>query len=543
MADFEFTPDQKAAIESPLNLVITACPGSGKTSIVVEKIRREIEELNSYQGVIGITFTVKASNELRQRCKQDGLNIKSSFFGTIDHFCLSEIIYPFISRLYGPSNNTLECKLYKDVDGDMLTSLPNLIDIENRLLAEHYKNYERDLKSLYAGGVILLESTGILAGRILDESKACRNYIRAKYVSIYLDEYQDSSEPQHKMFLKLLEMGLSGVAVGDIQQSIYAWRGSDPQYIQELIDNPNLFEHHIVDINHRCHPSITNYANRLIEEDCPIQSVDELRVQQWNVTGDQLMVAEQLNTVIAKVLEDKGVSSFSQVAILVRANRSLDFLKSKITLPYRIYSDDPLSLINTTVSKIMGGLISYRLDSNVLISEILDMTVQYQSFTRVKKANIRSLVRSLRLCKEDELEQAIINVTEILLGDDFTGSETAALAAVLEDQNHLKQYRPIDDNEVQIMTLHKAKGLEFEIVFHLDLYDWVFPRRVFTGNFNEEIFSDWSQELNLHYVGITRAKECCVLVSSTQRINSSGETKQGFKSQFMTLPGLDGLYS
>ena len=83
MATFEFTLDQQAAIDSHSNMVITACPGSGKTSVVVEKIRREIISLQAFKGVIGITFTVKASKELKQRCKKDGLDTKASFFGTI----------------------------------------------------------------------------------------------------------------------------------------------------------------------------------------------------------------------------------------------------------------------------------------------------------------------------------------------------------------------------------------------------------------------------------------------------------------------------
>jgi DNA helicase-2/ATP-dependent DNA helicase PcrA len=70
MSTFEFTPDQQAAIDSHTNMVITACPGSGKTSVVVEKIRQEVSSLKAFQGVIGITFTVKASKELKQRCKK-----------------------------------------------------------------------------------------------------------------------------------------------------------------------------------------------------------------------------------------------------------------------------------------------------------------------------------------------------------------------------------------------------------------------------------------------------------------------------------------
>lgn len=84
--------------------------------------------------------------------------------------------------------------------------------------------------------------------------------------------------------------------------------------------------------------------------------------------------------------------------------------------------------------------------------------------------------------------------------------------------------------------------LEFDLVVHLDLYDWVFPTREYTGNFNDEVFPDWDQDLNLHYVGITRAKKWCVLITSTQRINSENITKSGRASQFLKLPGITALF-
>ena len=71
----------------------------------------------------------------------------------------------------------------------------------------------------------------------------------------------------------------------------------------------------------------------------------------------------------------------------------------------------------------------------------------------------------------------------------------------------MASFLPPADNEIQLLTLHKAKGLEFDIVFHLNLYQWILPQ--YKG--------DYSQDLNLHYVGITRAKKCCVLCTSTHR--------------------------
>ena len=78
------------------------------------------------------------------------------------------------------------------------------------------------------------------------------------------------------------------------------------------------------------------------------------------------------------------------------------------------------------------------------------------------------------------------------------------------------------------MTLHKAKGLEFEIVFHLDLYKWIMPK--FKG--------DYTQDLNLHYVGITRAKQCVILLSSTQRHNEQG-LRGAEDSEFLLMNDLE----
>jgi len=542
MADFEFTPDQKAAIESHANMVITACPGSGKTSIIVEKIRHEVKTLKTYQGVIGITFTVKASKELKQRCKRDGLDTKASFFGTIDNFCLSEIICPFISRLYGYGQFSLECKSYNDLSDGWKNWLADSGLSGQNLCTEDYEKYEAIFKALYCSDIILLEYIGIMAIHVLENSEGCRKYIKSKYTSLYIDEYQDSSQPQHQLFLALLELGLSAVAVGDIQQSIYAWRGSDPRYIKDLIDKPDVFEHHIVNTNHRCHPSITNYSNRLFNKDCPLLSTQDIRVYQWVLGGTQQSVASQLNDQIKNLLTNNIVSSLSDVAILVRNNNTLDFLKNGLNLPFRVFNDDPLSLINSPVAKVMSSLLSYYFDHKALINDIVELVSQYRSLSHSQKSYARSLIKRIVGCDERTIKQKIINVTGKLLDTKALELETSALVRVLGDQNLLKQFKPTDKNEVQVMTLHKSKGLEFDVVFHLDLYDWIFPKRDFIQGCYEEVFSNWDQDLNLHYVGITRAKEYCILVSSTQRVNYHYQIINGRKSQFMTLDGLTGLY-
>ncbi|WP_373280651.1 UvrD-helicase domain-containing protein, partial [Methylomonas koyamae] len=382
--------------------------------------------LKSYQGVIGITFTVKASRELKQRCKRDGLDTKASFFGTIDHFCLTEIVSPFISRLYGLTIKPIECKAYKELNDEFRNLLPNLEEVGNELKTEDYEMYESVFRALHQSGIILLESLGVVAVHILGNSEGCRKYIKSKYKSLYVDEYQDSSQTQHQLFLALLGLGLSAVAVGDVKQSIYAFRGSDPRYIKDLIDKPDVFEHHIVNINHRCHPSITNYSNRLFDSSCQLLPTQEIRVYQRVFNGTQLDVAKTLSKSINKLLIDGVISSFSDVAILVRNNKSLDFLKDGLEVPFRIFNDDPLSLINSDASKVMGSLLVYRYDQKSLISDTVELVSQYRSIALSEITSVRNIIKTMRNCSYLNKE-LVVDIAHQLLSREITNAEISAL--------------------------------------------------------------------------------------------------------------------
>jgi DNA helicase-2/ATP-dependent DNA helicase PcrA len=542
MPVYEFTPDQIKAIESRSNMVITACPGSGKTSVVVEKIRREVVCLEGFRGVIGITFTVKASNELKKRCKMGALDTKASFFGTIDHFCLSELVFPFISRLYGVTPKKMECRSYKDLTDDLKEGLPKLDELGNDFKTDDYLLYENKFRSLYDLGIILLESIGVLSIQILNTSVSCKKYIQARYVSLYMDEYQDSSQPQHELFITLKNLGLVSVAVGDVNQSIYEWRGSDSKYIKDLIETPDVFEHHIVNINHRCHPSIINYANRLFDSNCKLIETEKINVFQRFISGSQYDVVEFINKCIESYLLNRNPDSLSNVAILVRNNKSMGYIESTLKYPFKLYLENPLLLINTPTTRVIDALLKKFYDREFLISDVVDVMDQCSIVSTFFLKEIRDSIKMISICDELDLKGAIVRFVDKYIGSDLKDNEILALDKVLGNDDVLKQYKPKRDGEVQVMTLHKSKGLEFDVVYHIDLYDWILPKRVFIqGSFSEE-YENWTQDLNLHYVGITRAKNSCVLISSTKRYNFNDELKNGNKSQFMNLKGLNGLY-
>ena len=85
------------------------------------------------------------------------------------------------------------------------------------------------------------------------------------------------------------------------------------------------------------------------------------------------------------------------------------------------------------------------------------------------------------------------------------------------------------------MTLHKSKGLEFEAVFHMDLYEYVFT-------FPDSSPDDKQQEKNLHYVGLTRAKKVCYLMQGTRRYrNKRNDFYDAVPSSLIAIPQLQNL--
>ncbi len=535
MPDFNPTEEQQVAINYDHNMVITACPGSGKTTVVVEKIRRVLPELEPYQGVIGITFTVKASEELKKRCKKNAFDAKQSFFGTIDSFCLKEIIFPFISHLWG-----------RAAESDVKPVL-KMSDAEEAEFAgwdwgaEDFQNYEPVLQQWYHSGRIPMSAAGALAHHILSHSTACARYITARYTTVFIDEYQDSSLPQHELFLKLVSLGLTGIAVGDEDQAIYGFRKGNKEFIRQLIDG-NDFETFCIRENHRCHPSISNYARRVIRSDCILTPAEEIRVYRANRRGTIINLAADISASIENLKGKFGVTNNSDIAILVRAKRSLRKVAEGMTVRHRVYEDDPLSDIGGEYANLCIELLHYRFDKQLTAESILlENLIALPS--RDQSAILRRFIKNVRSCAVENLRVAIHSVVEKMLPDPIPHRVAEALKVVLGNPELLAKFHPLNQDEIQIMTLHKAKGLEFDVVFHLDLYEWSFPVQRRRSSWNSPaVYSDLEEDKNLHYVGITRARKVCYLLTSQKRFNARDEETNGSPSEFFRLPGLEGLY-
>ncbi|WP_313677653.1 ATP-dependent helicase [Pantoea vagans] len=540
MKIFNPTHQQTNAIEYGRSMIITACPGSGKTTVIKEKIRNVTSELPSYKGVIAITFTVKASEELEMRCKKDAHDTKNSFFGTIDSFCLSEIILPFLRKVWG--GDPSQCKIVKKL------GLPYSNYIRNtKNPSPTFEEIDSDqgFKRLYDEGILVMNTFSGLALKIINNSLSSRRYLKSRYSHIFIDEYQDVSLSQHQLFLKLNELGLTSVAVGDIWQSIYEFRGGSSELLIELVSNKDAFKHFEINLNHRCHPSIINYASRLLDKNFQLLKTPSINVYRRRMTGNLKEIGSTISEEITTWLNENmwDLNKPKEIAILTRKQDSLILLSLGLKVNYRLYIDTPLDKIETECSTLFINLLKYKYDQKSTTQEVINKTKFKVEIEGSHLVKIRRKIKKLRAM--DSVQDLVDEFNSIaeLIGLKSKKGDKTALLEIFEDEILLNQFRPTNDEEIQMMTLHKSKGLEFKLVLHFDMDEWSFPYREWNDqNKDIPIYPTLQQETNLHYVGITRAENCCILINSEKRMNSQRNFSKSQESYFFKLEQLSDLF-
>ena len=166
------SPVQEDIVNTSGNLIVKASAGTGKTHTMVSKIEKDIDDNRSHKVVAAITFTIKAAGEIRERLPSIS---DDHFIGTNNSFAIEEIIKPFMKDVYGGV-----------CDKEMGTDYDIKVD-----------SFEDGIEELCKSGIIASFSDNKknfvfeLALNIVKKSYACREFLKAKYFKIYVDEYQD----------------------------------------------------------------------------------------------------------------------------------------------------------------------------------------------------------------------------------------------------------------------------------------------------------------------------------------------------------------
>lgn len=505
------TDEQIKIIRENGNMVITAKPGSGKTYTIVEKIIDISKNLLSYQGVIAISFTRKASQELELRYKRKNIENTNHFFGTIDKFYISEIIVPF-SKLLFDKGEPLEVK-------DSIDDYPKYKDLKKMKENRTDKELLGLLKESLQEGLIFLEISGETALFILNEVPQCVIYLKARYTHIFIDEYQDCGEIQHEIFLKLVNKEIIGIAVGDLDQAIYAFSNRYSKYLLSLIGDDS-FTHLEITRNHRCHKSISDYSLELMG--ITREDIDEdKRVFKVNVRGTDEQIIYAIENNLDEIKRKFNINKNSDFAILCRGNGTARRASEFLTIDNKLFVDTPLDKINGNWASVFNDILNsyyvYKCNEITVldfVSKYINEELHYKNFRKALE-----LVDKVFNLDDNQLERNLnefIKVARLIYPDQEDERTVQILKRILKNEEELYSFKPATENEINIMTLHKSKGLEFKCVFLMDLYKWILP---FEGDWVSE--EDYIQALNLHYVGITRAIEACYIMQGTKRYNES----------------------
>jgi len=254
-------PGQWQAYESRGHCVVLAGPGSGKTKTLTIKMARMLhEDVKPPRGLACITYNSECARELTHRLERLGVGqAPNVFVGTVHSFCLRHVVMPYagLGGLALPSalavaSNREQDVLFEQAVGEEIgmherpESWKTRVDeyrrthldrdnaawLEDPQLARLIERYEAKLR---AKGLIDFDDMMFGGLALVEKHEWVRRAIRARFPILVVDEYQDLGVPLHRLVMSLcFGGGVRLLAVGDSDQSIYGFAGARPALLREL---------------------------------------------------------------------------------------------------------------------------------------------------------------------------------------------------------------------------------------------------------------------------------------------------------------------
>ena len=367
---FKLNPAQQEAVrhlDSPL--LVLAGAGSGKTRVITQKIAWLVEDYGVKPSQIAaITFTNKAAKEMKERVgkqiggRAEGL-IVSTFHALGVRILRQEAgklgLKPGFSILDAADTTALYQELAGNVDKLRLRALQSRVSLwKNQLVepeaalaaaaddiesaaAKLYADYERTLRAYQA---VDFDDLIRLPVKLFGEHDDVAERWRSRLWHVLVDEYQDTNRGQYRL-LRLLTKGRdSFTAVGDDDQSIYAWRGADSENLRLLRDDYPALKVVKLEQNYRSTARILNAANALIANN---PKLFDKRLWSEHGQGDAIHVQacrdgeHEAEWVVSRLSAHRFErrTKFADYAILYRGNHQARVIEQQLRaqkIPYVI---------------------------------------------------------------------------------------------------------------------------------------------------------------------------------------------------------------
>lgn len=585
-------------VEGPL--LVLAGAGSGKTKVLTTRIAYLIEEIGiSPSSILAITFTNKAAKEMKERVvKMLGsiaYNIQISTFHSFGLNIMKENYSKLgydknFSILDSDDSLTIIKKILKDMNLDVKQYNPRAIrskisGAKNELLSpseyERYAStefekivvevYEKYNNKLKQNNSLDFDDLLMLPIILFKNHKEVLMEYQERFKYILIDEYQDTNEAQY-ILTKMISAKYKNICVvGDNDQSIYSFRGSNYQNIlnfEKDYENPEVI---MLEENYRSTKTILKAANDVIknnkqrkDKNLWTENAEGTKIHYHRLSNEKeeaLDIVEEIEKLI-----NNGVSK-EEIAILYRTNaqsRTLEDAMLKANIPYKVVGSfyfynrkeikdlisylkvlynpkDDVSLLR--IINVPKRGIGLKTIENLINKASIEGKCIYDVITSGKEKIFKDIIEELMLLKETssltELVEYILEKTGMRLELETEKTiesevrlenleEFKSITKTFEEKNgiisleeFLGEISLVSDVEeyknktdvVTLMTVHSAKGLEFDYVFLAGMEESIFPH-----NNSLLDLEELEEERRLCYVAITRARKELFITNARKRI-------------------------
>ena len=369
---------QEAVYIKDKNVLVVAAPGSGKTTVIINRVNHLIEDRNIKIGnIIVLTFTRAAAENMKNRYIKSFNKKVAPFFGTFHGLFYKILLREGYSinildsgKSHGIIKNVLS-KFFDDVNDDRVREVINNISmyktlnrsekefklsISSEVFDECFRRYEEYMKS---ENLWDFDDLSVTVVELFKKNKDILKKYNSIFKYVLVDEFQDCDEIQVE-FLKMINSRSELFAVGDEDQCIYSFRGSKPEYMvnfsKEFLEGKKVY----LSINYRSKENIISISKKLIvnnlsrnKKEIEAFSTDKGIVKFYTPYNEYIQGDE-----IAKIIKEFQEDKYSKNAILYRTNmeaRSVIDSLSKNRIPF-VLLDKGYNFFNHFICK---DIISY----------------------------------------------------------------------------------------------------------------------------------------------------------------------------------------
>ncbi|MEI9913240.1 MAG: ATP-dependent helicase [Bacteroidota bacterium] len=319
----ELNPEQVDAVQAEGNVLITACPGSGKTRVITHKIAFELEKVrNTKKLLVALTYTNRAADEIKRRVEKFNIETESLWTGTIHSFCMEWIIKPYVGYIpelvngftiideieseeiitelkekYGV-NRFASIKRIYNLDGSFETN-----DLRYIPLIADYKKIIHDDKKIDFDDILYY------AYRLLNKYPIVSLRLSNLFELICVDEYQDTQELQYSILAEIVKSGKNKTRiffVGDVCQAIYGSIGGIAKSKDEISFQFGkiIIEDLQLTGNYRSSQRIINYYTNYQVQPIIIKAASEIAQERGVISYDRNSHKDNIHVVISNLILD-----------------------------------------------------------------------------------------------------------------------------------------------------------------------------------------------------------------------------------------------